>query len=154
MEKASNKKNGPAPKGSGDSVRTHEHNDSISRIRTTVKHKQLKVTFGEAVMIGKRIAPGFDKFLLSKCLNPAKYGIKPVEGIASKIFSESRVSGFRSLPNQFTVRCDDALKSRLQQAKNAFGEDCTNQEFILTAILHECERIEGKRKEAEYGFTL
>ena len=128
--------------------------ESISRIRTTVKHKQLKVTFGEAVTIGKRIAPGFDKFLLSKCLNPAKYGIKPVEGIASKIFSESRVSGFRSLPNQFTVRCDDALKSRLQQAKNAFGADCTNQEFILTAILHECERIEGKRKEAEYGVTL
>jgi len=128
--------------------------ESISRIRTTVKHKQLKVTFGEAVMIGKRIAPGFDKYLLSKCLNPAKYGIKPVEGIASKIFSESRVSGFRSLPNQFTVRCDDALKSRLQQAKNAFGADCTNQEFILTAILHECERIESKRKEAEYGVTL
>lgn len=127
---------------------------SISRIRTTVKHKQLKVTFGEAVTIGKRIAPGFDKFLLSKCLNPAKYGIKPVEGIASKIFSESRVSGFRSLPNQFTVRCDDALKSRLQQAKNAFGANCTNQEFILTAILHECERIEGKKKEAEYGVTL
>lgn len=128
--------------------------ESISRIRTTVKHKQLKVTFGEAVMIGKRIAPGFDKYLLSKCLNPAKYGIKPVEGIASKIFSESRISGFRSLPNQFTVRCDDALKSRLQQAKNAFGADCTNQEFILTAILHECERIECKRKEAEYGVTL
>ncbi len=148
------KKNGALPTAISKRSEHMNTKESISRIRTTVKHKQLKVTFGEAVMIGKRIAPGFDKYLLSKCLNPAKYGIKPVEGIASKIFSESRVSGFRSLPNQFTVRCDDALKSRLQQAKNAFGADCTNQEFILTAILHECERIEGKRKEAEYGVTL
>ena len=142
------KKNGALPTAISKRSEHMNTKESISRIRTTVKHKQLKVTFGEAVMIGKRIAPGFDKYLLSKCLNPAKYGIKPVEGIASKIFSESRVSGFRSLPNQFTVRCDDALKSRLQQAKNAFGADCTNQEFILTAILHECERIEQKRMDS------
>lgn len=110
-----------------------------------VKRKQLKVPFDEAVRIGRSIAPSFDKYLLSKCLNPAKYGVVPVEGIASKILSESRRSDFRVLNNKYTVRCDDALKSRLQQAKKAYGANCTNQEFIMSAILHECERIEQKR---------
>ena len=153
MSTERSKKSGPAPKGIGDTVRTHEHyKETITQ--PCVKRKQLKVSYTEAVAIGRAIAPSFDKSLLSKCLNPGKYGVQPVDGIASKIFSESRRSDFRVLCNKYTVRCDDALKSRLQLAKRAYGENCTNQEFIMTAILHECERIEGKRKEAEYGITL
>lgn len=145
------KKNGAVPAGTDNSLRTHELLSIVPQ--PCVKRKSLRVSRDEAVAIGKAIAPSFDKILLSKCLNPAKYGIVPVEGIASKIFSESRRSDFRVLNNKLTVRCDDALYRRLQQAKKAFGEDCTNQEFILSAILHECERIEGKREEA-HAFTV
>lgn len=140
------KKNGAVPAGTDNSLRTHELLSIIPQ--PCVKRKSLRVSRDEAVAIGKSIAPSFDKILLSKCLNPAKYGIVPVEGIASKIFSESRRSDFRVLNNKLTVRCDDALYRRLQQAKKAFGADCTTQEFIMTAMLHECERIEGKMEEA------
>lgn len=146
------KKDGAVSAGTDNTLRTHELLSIVPQ--PCVKRKSLRVSRDEAVAIGKSIAPSFDKILLSKCLNPAKYGIVPVEGIASKIFSESRRSDFRVLNNKLTVRCDDTLYRRLQQAKKAFGADCTTQEFILTAILHECERIEGKRKEAEYGVTL
>ena len=91
---------------------------------------------------------------LCKCLNPKKYGVQPVDAIASKIFSESRRSEFRVLNNKMTVRCDDTLYTRLQQAKKTFGADCTTQEFVMTAILHECERIECKRKEGPYYDSL
>ena len=121
--------------------------------QNAVKCKRLRVSRSEAVAIGKRIAPSFDKYLLSKCLKPEKYGVIPVEAIASKIFSESRRNDFRVLNNHLTVRCDDKAYTRLQQAKKAFGEDCTNQEFILSAILHECERIEGKREES-HGLVI
>lgn len=148
------KKNGPAPAGTGSTVRTHELEVSIPRKRTAVKRRLLSVTRAEALEIGRRYAPKFDFPLLSKCLKPHEYGIEPIEPIRSKIFSESPVRDFRVLSNQFTVRTSDELKTRLQIAKRAYGEDCTNQEFILTAILHECERIEAKRKEAEYGVTV
>lgn len=138
---------GPAPAGTEDTVRTHEPMRIIPQ--PCVKRKTLRVSRDEAVAIGKAVAPSFDKYLLSKCLNPSKYGIMPVEGIASKIFSESRRNDFRVLNNKLTVRCDDALYTRLQQAKKAFGADCTTQEFIMTAMLHECERIERKREEAD-----
>lgn len=146
------KKDGAVPAGTDSTLRTHEPMKSIAR--STVTRKKLRVSRNEAVRIGKAVAPSFDKILLSKCLNPSKYGIVPVEGIASKIFSESRRSDFRVLNNKLTVRCDDALYTRLQQAKKAFGADCTTQEFVMTAMLHECERIEGKRKEADYGLAL
>ena len=152
MDKAISKKNGPASEATDSTVRTHELKNNISR--PAVKRKQLCVSRAEALAIGQAIAPSFDFPLLSKCLKPHEYGIEPIEAIRSKIFSESRRNDFRVLNNKMTVRCDDALYTRLQMAKNAFGADCTNQEFILTAILHECERIEGKRKEAEYGVTL
>jgi hypothetical protein len=145
------KKDGAVPAGTDNSLRTHELLNIVPQ--PCVKRKSLRVSRDEAVAIGKAIAPSFDKILLSKCLNPAKYGIVPVEGIASKIFSESRRSDFRVLNNKLTVRCDDALYRRLQQAKKAFGADCTTQEFIMTAMLHECERIEGKREEA-HAFTV
>ena len=138
------KKNEPVATAITNSARTHE---PISILPPPcVKRKRLKVSRDEAVTIGKSIAPSFDKYLLSKCLKPEKYGIQPVEGIASKIFSESRRNDFRVLNNKMTVRCDDALYTRLQQAKKTFGADCTTQEFIMTAILHECERIEFKRR--------
>lgn len=143
----SSKKDGAVPAGTGDALRTHEPMRIIPQ--PCVKRKTLRVSRDEAVAIGKAVAPSFDKYLLSKCLNPSKYGIMPVEGIASKIFSESRRSDFRVLNNKLTVRCDDALYTRLQQAKKAFGADCTTQEFIMTAMLHECERIERKREEAD-----
>lgn len=143
----SSKKDGAVPAGTGDALRTHEPMRIIPQ--PCVKRKTLRVSRDEAVRIGKTVAPSFDKYLLSKCLNPSKYGIMPVEGIASKIFSESRRSDFRVLNNKLTVRCDDALYTRLQQAKKAFGADCTTQEFIMTAMLHECERIERKREEAD-----
>lgn len=143
----SSKKDGAVPAGTGDALRTHEPMRIIPQ--PCVKRKTLRVSRDEAVAIGKAVAPSFDKYLLSKCLNPSKYGIMPVEGIASKIFSESRRNDFRVLNNKLTVRCDDALYTRLQQAKKAFGADCTTQEFIMTAMLHECERIERKREEAD-----
>ena len=143
------KRNGAASAGTDDTLRTHELTSIIPR--PCVKRKKLKVSRDEAVRIGKSIAPSFDKYLLSKCLKPEKYGIQPVEGIASKIFSESRRNDFRVLNNKMTVRCDDALYTRLQQAKKTFGADCTTQEFVMTAIMHECERIERKR---EVGFHV
>lgn len=146
------KENEPVATAITNAARTHEPISIIPR--PCVKRKKLKVSRDEAVRIGKSIAPSFDKYLLSKCLKPEKYGIQPVEGIASKIFSESRRNDFRVLNNKMTVRCDDALYTRLQQAKKAFGADCTTQEFIMTAILHECERIEFKRRVTDNGITL
>ena len=142
----------PVPAATENTARTHEPISIIPR--PCVKRKRLKVSRDEAVTIGKSIAPSFDKYLLSKCLKPEKYGIQPVEGIAVKIFSESRRNDFRVLNNKMTVRCDDALYTRLQQAKKTFGADCTTQEFIMTAILHECERIEFKRRVTDNGITL
>ena len=48
----------------------------------------------------------------------------------------------------------EALKTRLQIVKTAYGQDCTFQEFITTAVLNECERIEQKRKEAEHEIAV
>jgi len=146
------KENEPVATAITNAARTHEPISILPQ--PCVKRKRLKVSRDEAVTIGKSIAPSFDKYLLSKCLKPEKYGIQPVEGIASKIFSESRRNDFRVLNNKMTVRCDDALYTRLQQAKKAFGADCTTQEFIMTAILHECERIEFKRRVTDNGITL
>ena len=146
------KKNEPVATAITNTARTHEPISILPQ--PCVKRKRLKVSRDEAVTIGKSIAPSFDKYLLSKCLKPEKYGIQPVEAIASKIFSESRINDFRVLNNKMTVRCDDALYTRLQQAKKTFGADCTTQEFIMTAILHECERIESKRLVIDNGITL
>ena len=146
------KRNGPASAATESTARTHELTSIIPQ--PCVKRKKLTVSRDEAVEIGKSIAPSFDKTLLCKCLNPKKYGVQPVDAIASKIFSESRRSEFRVLNNKMTVRCDDTLYTRLQQAKKTFGADCTTQEFVMTAILHECERIECKRKEGPYYDSL
>ena len=143
------KKNEPVATAITNTARTHELTSIIPQ--PCVKRKKLTVSRDEAVEIGKSIAPSFDKTLLCKCLNPKKYGIQPVDAIASKIFSESRRSEFRVLNNKMTVRCDDTLYTRLQQAKKTFGADCTTQEFVMTAIMHECERIERKR---EVGFHV
>ena len=143
------KKNEPVAAAITNTARTHELTSIIPQ--PCVKRKKLTVSRDEAVEIGKSIAPSFDKTLLCKCLNPKKYGIQPVDAIASKIFSESRRSEFRVLNNKMTVRCDDTLYTRLQQAKKTFGADCTTQEFVMTAIMHECERIERKR---EVGFHV
>ena len=108
---------------------------------------RLTMTRSEAVSTGKEIAPRFDFPLLSKCLKPDLYGIKPTAEISALIFaSESRRIENRRLPIRITFRCTEDLKTRLQIVKKAYGEDCTFQEFITTAILNECERIEQKRR--------
>lgn len=43
MEKASNKKNGPAPKGSGDTVRTHEHYFTFYQNREVLARERREV---------------------------------------------------------------------------------------------------------------
>ena len=114
-----------------------------------MSNPKLKVTRSEAIVIGREIARAFDFPLLSKCLRPDLYGIKPTEKIASLIFaSESPRNENRRFPIRITWRCDNELKSRLQIAKTAYGADCSYQEFIYNSVLHECERIESKRKEA------
>lgn len=111
---------------------------------------KLSMTRSEAVSTGKEIAPRFDFPLLSKCLKPDVYGIKPTAEISALIFaSESRRIEKRRFPIRITWRCDETLKRRLQIAKKAYGADCSFQEFIYSAVLHECERIESKREEAE-----
>ena len=108
----------------------------------------LSMTRKEAVESGKAVARRFDFPLLSKCLKPDVYGIKPIAEIESIIFaSESRRIERRSLPIRITWRCTEALKQRLQIVKNAYGESCSYQEFITTAVINECARIEAKRKE-------
>ena len=107
----------------------------------------LSMTRKEAVESGKAVARRFDFPLLSKCLKPDVYGIKPIAEIESIIFaSESRRIEKRSLPIRITWRCTETLKSRLQIVKKAYGESCSYQEFITTAVLNECERIERKRE--------
>jgi len=113
-----------------------------------MQRPHLSMTRKEAVSVGQTVARRFDFPLLSKCLKPDVYGIQPVEEIASVIFaSESRRNENRALPIRITWRCTESLKSRLQIVKTAYGKDCTFQEFITTAVLNECERIEGKRKD-------
>ena len=92
------KKNEPVAAAITNTARTHELTSIIPQ--PCVKRKKLTVSRDEAVEIGKSIAPSFDKTLLCKCLNPKKYGIQPVDAIASKIFSESRRSEFRVLNNK------------------------------------------------------
>ena len=141
------KKNGAASAGTDDTLRTHEPISILPQ--PCVKRNKLKVSRAEAVRIGKAIAPSFDLPLLSKCLKPNKYGIEPIEPIRSQIFSESRRSDFRTLNHKLTIRCNDADYARLQMAKKAFGADCTDQEFGLTSLRNEFERIESKRKDGE-----
>ena len=110
----------------------------------------LSMTRKEAVAEGKQIARRFDFPLLSNCLKPDVYGIKPIPEIESVIFaSESPRNENRRLPIRITWRCTEALKSRLQIVKKAYGESCTFQEFITTAVINECARIEAKRRGEE-----
>lgn len=112
---------------------------------------KLSMTRSEAVSAGKEIAPRFDFPLLSKCLKPDVYGIKPTAEISALIFaSESRRIEKRRFPIRITWRCDETLKRRLQMAKNAYGADCTFQEFIMQAVENECARIEEKRRKEIY----
>lgn len=112
---------------------------------------KLSMTRSEAVSAGKEIAPRFDFPLLSKCLKPDIYGIKPTAEISALIFaSESRRRENRRLPIRITFRCTEALKRRLQMAKIAYGADCTFQEFIMQAVENECARIEEKRRKEIY----
>ena len=113
-----------------------------------MERPSLSMTRKEAVAEGKKIARRFDFPLLSKCLKPDVYGIKPIEEIETVIFaSESRRNENRRLPIRITWRCTEALKQRLQIVKTAYGDSCSFQEFITTAVLNECARIEAKRKE-------
>ena len=146
------KKNEPVATAITNTARTHEPISILPQ--PCVKRKRLKVSRAEAVRIGKAIAPSFDLPLLSKCLKPNKYGIEPIEPIRSQIFSESRRSDFRTLNHKLTIRCNDADYARLQMAKKAFGANCTDQEFGLTSLRNEFERIESKRREIDNGITL
>ena len=120
-----------------------------------MQRPHLSMTRKQAVEAGQAVARRFDFPLLSKCLKPDVYGIQPVEEIASVIFaSESRRIENRALPVRITWRLTESLKTRLQIVKTAYGQDCTFQEFITTAVLNECERIEQKRKEAEHGIAV
>lgn len=100
----------------------------------------------EAVKAGREVAPKFDFPLLSKCLKPDVYGIKPIDEIEALIFaSESRRIDKRRLAYKHTWRCDKRLESRLQIVKTQLGEK-TFQGVLTLAALSFCEHYEQKRR--------
>lgn len=120
---------------------TNEPKKSIAR--RTLPNKELVERVRQAFPDKYK---GFGIEEASKGKHTAYTGLEYCDDIkALTLPSDSHRIEFRSLPCKFTWRCTEALKVRLQIAKKAFGEDCTAQEFINTAVLNEIERIEKKR---------
>ena len=126
-----------------------------------MKRPKLKVARQDAVWIGRGVARSFDFPLLSKCLKPDVYGIKPIDEIASQIFQDRAGRDNRTLPNKHTVRCSNELERRLQTVRTQIGggTPCTFQELSDVAFLMLCEHYESKRREEgvkddllKYGF--